>query len=163
MLQIWLRKRDWLIDWLIDFCEKGSVITALTRKQAMVVFIFPRQLLKLWDHCPDFHSSLLGNRIFSTRTCSPRAVAVHCVKMRHIPSLLVTRQRLGMVEGALLRLLHLASELLVAPKPGLFLQKHYFQPLLKTASDIKSLAHREWHCLIYFIILWSILILSIKS
>lgn len=44
--------------------KKVSVITALAKKQVMVAFIFPRHLLKLWDHCPGFHSSLLGAHIF---------------------------------------------------------------------------------------------------
>jgi len=40
------------------------MITALAKKRDTVAFIFPRQLPKLWDHCPGFHPSLLGACIF---------------------------------------------------------------------------------------------------
>lgn len=40
------------------------MVTALAKKQGTVTLIFPRQLLKLWDHCPGFNSSFLGTHIY---------------------------------------------------------------------------------------------------
>lgn len=44
--------------------NKSSMVIVLAQTQGTVAFIFPKQLLKLWDHCPGFNSSLLGTHIF---------------------------------------------------------------------------------------------------
>lgn len=129
--------------------EKGRAITAL----AAVAFIFLRQLLKLWDHCLGFYSSLLRACIFFSRTQTGSFGRYCCLECENGVHLL----QLGWALDSSGR--EWCSDCCLGcccfpghTRAGLLKQSLYLQSFLKCMSEISLLLTRERLCLVYFII-----------